>query len=312
MKKILFGMFAATALLLASCSQGDFRAGQNGDEANVMVTLTTPQITSRAYSDGTTATHLQYALYDVTSGTATRLDKYTVTDETINISKQINFKLVNGHTYRFVFWAAATNADGIYTVEFAEQAATFNIDYTTNADFFKANLEDLDAFYVTEDVKVTGDIQKTFELRRPFAQINVGTNDYADAAAVGYTPDFSQLVVSNAYSTLDLFSGEVSNPTKVEYSWNVINREESFPHEPDTYEYMAMAYVLTGAEEAELVTVGFDYKNFNDGKVESHTFGSVPVQRNFRTNIFGSILTSDVDVNIIIEPDYSDPDFINN
>ena len=310
MKKILFGMLAAAAVLFTSCSQDDFQPALNGDEATVTINLTTPQIASRAYSDGTTATHLQYALYDVSSGTAKRLDKYTVTNDEINISKNISFKLVNGHTYRFVFWASAPNADGPYSVEFADDAATFSIDYENYADFFKANLEDLDAFFVCEDLKVTGDVQKTFELRRPFAQINVGTSDYDDAAEVDYVPALSKMVVKNLYSTLDLFTGKASDEVEMTYNYNVINRNEQFP--VSGHEYMSMVYALVDKGEASLVTVAFSYKEGENTQEETRTFGSVPVQRNYRTNIFGSLLTNDVDVNIIIIPEYETPDYIVN
>ena len=307
MKKILFGTLAAT-FMLASCSQEEIYSPATGDEATVTIALGMPQIGSRAYSDGTSATHLQYAVYDVTSGTPTILDTYTVTDDQINISKQINFKLANGHKYRFVFWASAPEADGAYAVTFGENAATFKINTTSEyADFFKANLEHLDAFYVCEDLNVTGDIQKTFELRRPFAQINVGTNDYDEAAAVGYEPDFSYLEVTNAYTTLDLMTGEVDEAVTMKYNWNVINKEETFP--VDGHDYMAMAYVLVGADEAEVTTVKFAYKQYGkDAQENVRNFGSVPVQRNYRTNIFGSILTSSVDVNVVIEPDYFQED----
>ena len=309
MKRILFGTFAV-ALLLASCAQDELVPAANGDEANVTVNINLPKnITSRAYSDGFTATHLQYALYDVTYGTPTKLDKYTVTDAEINISEQINFTLVNGHTYRFVFWASAPNADGPYTVDFGDNDATFTVDYANQADFFKANLEDLDAFYVCEDVAVKGDVQKTFELRRPFAQLNIGTSDYDDAAAVGYKPDFSYVQVNQAYTTLDLMTGKVEDPVTMTYNWNIVDKTQDFP--VDGHEYMAMAYVLTGADEASLTNVVFSYRQEGVDAPEGNTrtFGSVPLQRNYRTNIYGSILTSDVDVNIVIEPDYYDPDF---
>ena len=40
----------------------------------------------------------------------------------------------------------------------------------------------------------------------------------------------------------------------------------------------------------------------------SKTISNVPVQRNYRTNIFGSILTGAVDLGITIDPDFETPD----
>ena len=306
-------MVAAASMLFASCSQDDIQVGQPGDESTVTVTLTTPKFGSRAYSDGHSATHLQYALYDVTyDNTVTRLDKYTVLTETIDITKNIPFKLVNGHTYRFVFWASNPNLDGPYKVTFGESSAQFDIDLENFDANILSNLEYLDAFYVCEDVKVTGDMQKTFELRRPFAQVNLGTDDYADAAAVGYVPTLSQVVVSNVYTTLNLFDGTVSNGKEVSFNYNVIGKNETFPYvdeadETHVYTYLNMIYMLVDKEQ-ELVDLTYSWKE--DGKTPTdRTIGSVPVQRNYRTNIFGSILTNDVDVNIVIVPDYFEPDY---
>lgn len=306
MKKNLFGLLAAT-VLLSACSQDDIYKPASGDEANVSIKIELPKMMSRAYSDGTTATHLQYAVYEQTvSGTDTtyrKLDKYTVTDETINISKQINFTLVNGHTYSFVFWAAASNADTNYAVNFGDAGASMKITYDG---FVKANLEDLDAFFVREDLTVKGDIEKTFVLRRPFAQINVGTNDYADAEAVGYVPFGSSVKVTGIYDTLDLITGEISGTAATRsFAYNVIDKTQSFP--VDGYDYLAMAYVLVPKSQ-DLVTVSFSYAPVS-GTEETRQVGSVPVQRNYRTNLFGSILTSDATVNVIIEPDYYDPDY---
>lgn len=313
MKKIIFGMVAAASMLFASCSQDDIQVGQLGEESTVTVTLTTPQISSRAYSDGKSATHLQYAIYDVTyENTVTRLDKYTVLTETIDISKNIQFKLVNGHTYRFVFWASNPNLDGPYMVTFGESSAQFDIDLENYDANILSNLEYLDAFYVCEDVKVTGDMQKTFELRRPFAQVNLGTDDYDDAAAVGYVPTLSKVVVSNVYTTLNLFDGTVSNGKKVSFKYNVIGKEETFPYVDEAnsdhvYTYLNMIYMLVDKEQ-ELVDLTYSWKE--TGKTATdRTIGSVPVQRNYRTNIFGSILTNDVDVNIVIVPEYYEPDY---
>jgi hypothetical protein len=65
-----------------------------------------------------------------------------------------------------------------------------------------------------------------------------------------------------------------------------------------------MNYVLV-AQEQETVDVEFSYNN-GGNYVNDYTF--VPVQRNYRTNIYGSILTSDVEVNVVIEPAFEDPD----
>ena len=62
-KNLFFGAIAAT-MLLASC-QTDADLGLNGGDGLVTINLSTPEIATRAYSDGTMAQNLQYAVYAV-------------------------------------------------------------------------------------------------------------------------------------------------------------------------------------------------------------------------------------------------------
>lgn len=307
MKKILFGMMAA-AVLFTSCSQDESNLVPSGDTANVTVNLSTPQIGSRAYSDGTSANNLQYAVYDITDGTPVRLDAFTKTDETINIARQVNFQLANGRTYNLVFWAASSNAAGQYGINFAPEKAEMTVNY---GDFFKANCEDLDAFYACQEIKVAGSTTVDVKMYRPLAQINVGTNDYAAAAAAGANPTMSSVTVNNVFTTLDLMTGEVSGET----SYTFLNNAIAAPYDETSgtgekfpvvgYDYLAMAYALVDTEQS-LTTVSFTYTG---GSVtEELTVGNVPLQRNYRTNLYGSILTSGVVANVEIVPAFNEPD----
>ena len=289
MKKILFGMMAA-AVLATSCAKElqDVAAG----DATVTFTVGTPEIATRAYSDGTTATELQYAVYDVNGNL---LEDLTGTQE-INISTTVELKLTTGNTYTVAFWA--DNEDAPYTVDF--EAKSVSVDYTC----VKSNDENLDAFYAWYTFTVTGAQTETVELKRPFAQLNVGTADYEASEKAGYVPTKSIVTVKNVFSTLNFATGAVSGETDVIFEENDIPAGEEFP--VAGYEYLAMNYLLVAADKA-LVEVEFTYTDGSNAK--TRTVGSVPVQRNYRTNIYGNLLTSDVDINVEINPDYNEPDY---
>ena len=232
---------------------------------------------------------LQYAVYDAEGNELTDL---TTTNAEIHGSATVTLKLTTGNTYSVIFWAAAPNAP--YTVDLSNK--TMSVDYTAA----KSNDETRDAFYKYHTFTVTGAQTEKVELTRPFAQLNIGTNDYADSEKAGYVPTKSAVTVKNVYSKLNLETGAVEGETEVVFAENDINKNETFPEAG--YEYLAMNYVLVGAEK-ELVDVEFTY---TDGaKANTRTVGSVPVQRNYRTNIYGKILTSNVDVNVEINPDYN-------
>ena len=289
MKKLFLAMIAIVMLIMSSCQQ---EAGF-GTEATVSFQVGTPEIATRAYSDGMTATVLQYAVYDENG---TELEDLTVTNGEIHGSTTVNLQLTTGNTYSVIFWAAAPNAP--YTVDFANK--TMTVDYSTAV----SNDENRDAFYKYHTFTVTGAQTEIIELKRPFAQLNIGTSDYEASKFAGYEPNYSSVKVSNVYNTLDLVEGKVSGATAVVYSYNVIPTNEAFP--VTGYEYLAMNYLLV-ASEKEVVDVEFGYTELDATAAKTRTVGSIPVQRNHRTNIYGQLLTSDVDINVIIEPEYEEP-----
>ena len=315
MKHLNYLLLGAVGLMLASCSQEDMSVISSNEDgtANVSLTLSVPQLKTRSYSDGKTAINLQYAVYkkDNSTGELTWLDmngKGTMT----NLQEHVNFKLVTNHTYGFVFWA--DSGETPYTITFGSDGATMTINYDEEEGTPTANNEKLDAFYAYHEVTVTGNANETVYLYRPFAQINVGTSDLTDSKKAGYVPTQSHVTVSGIYDTLDLVSGEVSNSDDEtnkshDFSFAALPSGETFPVE--NHDYLAMVYALVPSDQ-KTVEVEFCIKDDNEEHAAEHTVGSVPVQRNYRTNIFGQLITSNVDVNVIIEPAYEKPDYFVN
>ena len=292
MKKFIYSAMAVAMLATTSCKD-DLAESFVGDQATVEFSISTPEIATRAYSDGTTATVLQYAVYDAAGNELTDL---TVTNGEIHGSTTVNLQLTTGNTYSVIFWAAAENAP--YTVDFG--AKTMTVDYTGAL----SNDENRDAFYKYHTFTVNGAQTETIELKRPFAQLNIGTADYAASKSAGYVPTQSYVKVSDIYTTLNLASGEVdkNTMTSAEFAYAAIPTLETFPVAGN--EYIAMNYLLVSASK-ELVDVDFKYTDGSNEK--TRTVGSVPVQRNYRTNIYGNLLTSEVDINVTIEPEYNEP-----
>ena len=290
--KFSYLMMAASVLFAASCeTDEELVSVEQAATSTVSFNLSTPQMASRAYSDGMTATVLQYAVYDEAGNI---LGGFTTTDATIKGSTTVDLQLVTGNTYKVVFWAAAPNAP--YTVDLA--AKTMSVSY----DNALCNDEARDAFYAYKEFTVEGAQSERIELKRPFAQINIGTSDYAEATKAGYTPTKSSVEVTGVANTLNLFTGEATGEVNASFAFAEIKKDETFP--VDGNEYLAMNYVLVGAEK-QLVDVAFSYTD--DSKTKDRVVSSVPVQRNYRTNIYGKLLTSQVDINVEIKPEYNEP-----
>ena len=53
----------------------------------------------------------------------------------------------------------------------------------------------------------------------------------------------------------------------------------------------------------------FDAVSGAGSTVLNRSYSNVPVQRNFRTNIYGHILTDQADITVEIKPDFQTPDY---
>ena len=309
-KLLLHAAVLATMLTSISCSQEEVAGGQAGDESVVTFTAQLPgSPQSKAIGDGMTATSLSYAVY--AQGTTTPLitseDKVTFT----NGQATISLRLASGRSYDLLFWADAYDAkdsNAPYTVDFNTQTLTIDYDAAKTL----SNDESRDAFFGTTTLEVKGAVNRNVTLKRPFAQLNIGTNDMEDAANTGLNTSAlrTSVKVKNVYKNLNLMNGEVGEDATVTFGENDIP-EGQFTANGNTYDYLALNYLLVGTDKG-VVDCEFEF-TYTDGatngsKTISKTISNVPVQRNYRTNIFGSILTGAVDLGITIDPDFETPD----
>ena len=299
MKKHLFlsTIAIAAVMMLTGCSQEEI-VQVNGGDTMVNFSVEAPQgLNARAttYGTGTTATKLSYAVYDKAGNLLTAQGAPAQTDFE-NLKANVSLKLVKGDQYSVVFWADAGD-DSPYTVDWTAKKMTFKEGTTISA-----NDEKRDAFYNKVTFVVVGDANRTVTLTRPFAQLNIGTNDIAESTAAGFTPTKTQVTVSGVPNTLDLFSGNVEGSTSVKYVYNEMPAaDEEFP--VTGYQYLSMNYILTGVDKTT-TDVTFNYSNDANAN-HSRTFAAVPIQRNYRTNIYGSLLTNTIKYEVNIEPAFT-------
>lgn len=299
MKRYLLSTFtiAAAALLVTSCNDEMDNGLKTGDEGTVTFTAQLPsEMGTRAFADGLTAKHLQYAVYEAGQSTPLKVfgDETTVVGEAemVNLKKSVTLKLTSGKSYDVIFWADATT-DSPYTFNPASQEVSVDYSKVNN------NSDNCDAFFKKETITVSGNQSVDVKLTRPFAQVNIGTDDFDAAKASGLEVTQTE-VVAKAFATLNLATGEVSDEADRTFTMKAIPTasDGEFPV-AGGYKYLSMDYLLVGADKAT-VDVAFNY-----GGPQSRTFTNVPVQRNYRTNIYGSLLTNTTDFNVVIEPAFA-------
>ena len=296
------GIFAAT-----SCSQEELYTETEGDFVEASFTIETPDaILSRAIGDGTTVDQVTCAVFDA-NGKEMDLRKDIAI---VGKKAQYNVRLAKGQAYRVAFFAYDKDAYAYDVTDMKDIKVTYG----------ESNLENRDAFTAVVEVEATtAAINKDVTLYRPFAQLNLGAykNDVTAAAAAGIIVEKSEVTVSNVYTKFNAYEDKVAGETStVTFGLNAIPTQDldvdinrdSVISADEKFAYLALNYILVGdkGSEKSLSDVTFKWATA-DGKTNEpvSTFNNIPVQRNYRTNIVGSLLTNPAEFNIEIDANFT-------
>ena len=317
MKKNLFmSMLAIAGMLFAtSCSQDELlNEPTTGDYVSAKFTIgTSDGIATRAtIGNGTKADKVACAVYDE-KGTELR-DLYAIRD-VVDMKATYEIRLAKGQKYRVAFFAYNSTADA------------YDVTYLTDIkvkDSQNSNIENRDAFTAYVDVDATvNTINEDVTLYRPFAQLNLGVDntEWTDAVKAGVTVAKSKIVVTNVYNQFSAYDNAVvatAEPVTMTFAMNTIPTEElevdvdrdGTIANTEKFKYLALNYLLVGdaGTEKSLTDVEFVWENSDASKTNNPTthFKNIPVQRNYRTNIIGKLLTNPATFNIVIDADFID------
>ena len=300
MKSFKYLAAAALTLLAVGCNKEQVTEVPDGQMVDVTFTAALPgEMATKTIGDGQTAKKLYVSVYENDAEkTKLELDKTaTFTD----LKTQVKFSLVKGKTYNLVFWAQAEGAP--YDVTDLKNIKVK--DYTTDA-----NDEKRDAFYATrKELKVNGALTETIKLYRPFAQVNFATADYADAKKAGFNPAVSSFTASEAATTFDTFAEEGKDKVEVALTETEIPADVLKTLDGKTYTRLAMNYLIPVGKQGEShnIDVAATFKA-NNGEAVTVSAPNAPVQNNYRTNILGNLLTSQVIFNVEIVPIFNESD----
>ena len=301
MKTLKYLAAAALTLLAVGCNKEQVTEVPDGQMVDVTFTAALPgEMATKSLGDGQTAKNLYVSVYE-NNAEKTHLGDLDKTAKFTDLKTQVTFSLVKGKTYNFVFWAQAEGAP--YDVTDLKNIKVK--DYTTGA-----NDEKRDAFYATrKELKVNGALTETIKLYRPFAQVNFATADYADAVKAGFNPAVSSFTASEAATTFDTFAEEGKDKVEVALTETEIPADVLKTLDGKTYTRLAMNYLIPVGKQGEShnIDVAATFKA-NNGEAVTVSAPNAPVQNNYRTNILGNLLTSQVIFNVEIVPIFNVPD----
>lgn len=336
MKKFLvLTLTIVTAIGITSCSKDALSSVKSGEQVVVEFTASLGGIASRAVADGQSVNEIAWAVYR--EGERTPLPEMWGTAPMSDKQASLSMRLVTGKKYDLVFFAYYTEnptteqtingtiAPKYYTVELdAAKSNTQQPAISVIYDNAMANDDKRDCFWhVEESLKVEGPIYKTFTLTRPLAQLNLGItqSDFKTAVDAGFTVDQTTITTSS-YPGFNIFDGTVfGNPTEVVFQQAaipdyktealMITTVNDANKEVETeYEYLATTYVLVN----EKTTTEAKFTLYDDvyGELNTLSYSYVPLQRNYRTNIIGNVLTNPAIFTIVIDNKFNQPDYIIN
>ena len=279
MKKT-FIQFAATALMamtLLACGKEDIKLP--GVEESVTFTVQT-DCGTKALGDhdgaGANVNRCKVAVYMLTSDSSAPYKIYDkpVVNKHNNLSYSFTVNLLVQQTYHIVVWV---DKEGLYNVNDELTSVTRNSgDVTCNSDAY-------DAFYASVPFVHGTDTVTAIVAKRPFAQLNLITQDLDHAAQ----PTEISLTYASPQSFNPLTATVGTEMTSVTYKAD----RPYYSSTEGTEHTLAMNYVFAAAETQTILPTVKLTALKGSTTVETQ-IANVPVQQNYRTNITGKLLTT--------------------
>ena len=314
MKKIFKTLSASVlmALALTACQKEEF--GGNEAEGIYTFEVSADNIATKAAIDrdgnGTDVNRFIMEVYLAkTTGELVLLDRQVKAPTAASPkSTSFNLTLIKDQEYKVLFWAdKGTDAmedlyyktDNLQNVSFLDAARTGNNDA-------------LDAFSKMEVItraESKAGFSKSVQLTRPFGQVNFITTDIPAIRALSGGSQFLPTDVKVSYTTCTGFNVLTQTGTgseDIEYTAHVYSTTNPAT-DPAKYT-LSMDYMLTVNADKETRNVVKLTALANGYELTTVEVTNYPVQRNYRTNIIGNLLTTTNEFVVEVDPMWLDPE----
>ena len=309
MKKCFLLMAGIILLAFTACQSDELANGGRNGEVAVSFSVQLPgngndAVTRAATAgDGTSVNrcimeiYLNDELYSRQIGTI----------QPDGLTAGFDVRLVTSQTYKFVFWA-----DHVESVE--GEAIKTDLHYNTadlrnismQGDYNGSSKDDTrDAFFASLEKLVTNAFSESVELTRPFGQLNIKTEDLASIPnnqKEAFVPVTAGLSFKNLYTGFNAATGDLlGEPTAVAYkaASDVVDANGNL-----TVDYL---FAPNTAGGQHLVNMTLAVYNAAGEQITTKDLNNIPVQRNYKTNVTGNLLTVDGKVNVTVTPAFSSP-----
>lgn len=318
--KIQFSALAAAALalLLSTACQREELANDilPGEEVNVTISAVMPSGGPEVKSaedpgDGSAINRCVLGVYLV-NGSTQELYGYVMYEAVSGGTATFeDVALLTGYDYKLVFWADNVeempdlSTDNHYTVSFAATAP--QVSYKSEGTYTSSD-DTRDAFFGVFDLKgFSGTVEDSYTLTRPFGQLNIFTTDYSDIKSKALKPAKVQITFPSIPTGMNLLTGATTSSTAVTGTVSSIPTLITSPVVSGAKQ-LSFDYIFAPADQQLMlqnIKMAFFDESGNQLQIEPYTFPELPVQRNYRTNVSGALLTKSADLTITISKDFT-------
>lgn len=293
-------LLLAGLILLAftACQSDELVNGGSGNETAVSFSVQLPGAnapSTRAAGDGTQVNRCIMEIYlgDKLYG------ERQVVPVAGNKTATFNVRLVTSQTYDFVFWADVSGEGGIKADRHYQ--TTNGLQKISLLGAYAGNDDSRDAFTgVLLSKLVTGAFNEAVELTRPFGQLNIKTTDLESIPTdrTALIPAAASLAFKGVYTGFNAHTGAVTGDlAALSYKENaaVVDGDGA----------LTMDYLFAPKEGQLLTNMVLTMNNAAGEKITDKELSNIPVQRNYKTNVTGSMLTVSGQFVATLEPAFT-------
>lgn len=300
-RNIFLFAVAAVSILFPSCSSDmsdDIAVDNDLSTVNFHVTVAgLSNAGSRAlapgysFADGSSISELKCYVYYRSDGenAAPAIVKDISLSETDGVvGGDVSLSMTRGVLFDIVFLGTSIPQDNPSSkLYYSQTERVLSVDYSQ----VPSSDEELDCFFAAMANLVSGSASyDDVLLSRPFAQLNIGTQDYDAYNAANPVKDFA-VSVGGVYSKVNLMDGSlVGDAATVNFSAAPAPSGQAFPL--DGFSYVSMNYLLVNLRT--LVDVSLTVNHINSAIAPKVIpLGQMAVERNCQTNAFSKSLLTD-------------------
>lgn len=230
---LIMAMIALIGLSQQSCTD---ELEVNREVEVRFTTMLCPNDGGRAYGDASNVNSLIVGVFTESAGGYCEVYRQEVSINGREID--VRLALAQNQTYSFVFWAYDKSRDwydlrDLTAISMKERSAELTFEQSESIDAFCA---------VKEGVTITTTNNYDIVMKRPLAQVNVGTT-------AGAVP--ASLTIKSAPVTYLPFEKQVAGADDLTWTFTETSTE-TFSSSGQTYNYLSMGYVFAPNEEIKL------------------------------------------------------------